>query len=137
MESPEFFTMEGRWRAEGSIQIPFGLEPLAFRAVWEGHGPYWVQQVYLEGVEEPVVNAYRIVEGDLPIILLESPHLGTLHAQLSKGPDQVGWEIQTPQLSGYEWFQRQADGCYSHTAEFTGEHGLRTLIRSVLTWDPT
>ncbi len=135
MNSPSFFSDPGRWRAEGSIQLPLGLKDLPFHALWEGHGPYWVQQVFLEGVNEPVVNAYRRLEEDHPVILLESPHLGSFEASLSESPTQVGWEIKTEALDGYELFTRQEDGSYLHQAEFTGEHGMRTRIRSTLKWE--
>jgi hypothetical protein len=135
METPEFFTMPGRWRAEGSIELPLGLEQLDFHAIWEGNGHIWLQQVFLKGVADPVINAYKCVEGDLPYVLLESPHLGSLHAELTVDKDRLGWEIRSENLSGYEWFQRQPDGSYQHRAEFTGEHGLRTVINSTLRWD--
>jgi hypothetical protein len=135
MIPPEFFKAPGQWRAEGTITLPLGLEALPFHAIWQGQGSLWTQQVFLEGVHEPVTNAYKRNFGELPLILLESPHLGSLQADLIESDNQIGWEIRSPELSGYEWFQRQPDGSYKHVAEFTGEHGLRTKIESVLRWD--
>jgi hypothetical protein len=134
MEPPLFFSMPGQWSAEGCIELPLGLEKITFRAVWSGHGPLWTQQVYLEGVEEPVLNAYKLEEGPSPRVLLESPHLGSLEAVLTRSASCVGWEYKTDLLSGYELFHRQEDGSYLHRAEFTGEHGMRTKIDSRLTW---
>lgn len=130
-----FFLEPGRWEGEGSIQLPIGDQFLPFTTVWEGNGSWWIHRVFLEGVEEPVVNCYRIEEGEeAPILVMESPHLGSSEGVLLTDSDRIGWEFRGAELSGFELFQRIDAERYQHRAEFLNPGGMQTKIAGEIRW---
>ena len=134
-EGLEFLTQPGRWEGEGKILLPLGQQTLPFKSTWEGNGRWWVHRVYLQDVEEPVMNAYRITHQDQQArIEMESPHLGGAEGFLLIAEGQVGWEFKGDEFSGYELFRRRDDGSYDHIAEFCNPGGLQTKITGVLRW---
>ncbi len=134
-EHPFIFT-PGVWIGHGKITFSVSPDSLHFCTKWtvdisKGGVITCVQEVETEGRDQLLINRFSFSAFTNEAFSVE---LGNelIDGILGKGivdPTTIAWEFRGGQeLEGFEVYEIQSDGTYSHHAEFASLDNYRTIV---------
>ncbi len=131
-----FIFAPGIWLGEGVVTFTASPETLSFATKWEvrelsNQEIIAVQQVEMRGINDKVVNRFRIFDITPTnfAIELKNELVGSVVGKGLYDEIQIGWEfLGHPDFQGFEVYRETSDQEYSLHAEFSSSDDYRTVV---------